>query len=129
MAGYRLALDVAERFSRVAFVLGHMGGDEPLLVRETYRRIGERGIGNAYLGTESLRQYWVVREAVDALGADRIVFGSDYNLNHPDMFRALVDGLELDREARARILGENLNALLPRALRFFDDEGARERGE
>ena len=122
MAGYGLALDVAASMPGVSFVLGHMGGDEPLLVRRTVAAIRARGIANASLGTESVRQYWVVREAIDALGAERVVFGSDYNLNHPAMFRAVIEALELDAASAARVLGGNLERLLPPSLRFFPGE-------
>lgn len=119
VAGYALALDAAERHPDTRFILGHMGGDEPLLVRGAVAAIRERGLGNVWLGTESLRQYWVVQEAADALGAARLVFGSDYNLNHPAAFRAVVDALALSAADRARILGGTLNELVPPELRFF----------
>lgn len=119
VAGFALALDAAARHPDARFVLGHMGGDEPLLVRATVAAIRARGLRNVWLGTESLRQYWVVQEAAEALGADRLVFGSDYNLNHPAVFRALVDALALSAEDRARVLGGTLNDLVPPGLRFW----------
>lgn len=119
VAGYALALDAAARHPETRFVLGHMGGDEPLLVRGTVAALRAGRLSNVWLGTESLRQYWVVQEAADALGADRLVFGSDYNLNHPAAFRAVVDALALSDRDRARVLGGTLNELLPSGLRFW----------
>lgn len=119
VAGYGVALAVAERRRNVSIVLSHMGGDEPLLVRGAVREIRERSLANVWLGTESLRQYWIVQEAVDALGAARIIFGSDYNLNHPAAFLAIVEALDLSEVDRARILAGNLNALVPPGLRFY----------
>ncbi len=118
VAGFSLALDVAEHFPDLNIVLSHMGGDEPLLVRETVAAIQERALTNVFLGTESLRQYWVVQEALDALGSRRLVFGSDYNLNYPAAFLAVIRALDVDEVGRQRILGGNLNKLLPRAHRF-----------
>ena len=118
IAGFEHALRVAEAHPELRLVLSHMGGDEPLLVREAIAAIRERALENVFLGTESVRQYWVVQEALDRLGPGRIVFGSDYNLNHPAAFLALVRALDGDEVAKAAILGGTLNALVPPALRF-----------
>lgn len=118
IAGFEHALRVAEERPTLRLVLSHMGGDEPLLVRETVAAIRERALDNVFLGTESVRQYWVVQEALDRLGPGRLIFGSDYNLNHPAAFLAIVHALDADETEKSAILGGTLNGLVPSALRF-----------
>ncbi len=117
MASYRFVLDVAERHPATAFILCHMGGDGSHLVEAAVARVLETGLTNVSLGTESIREYWIVQRAVDRLGPERIIFGSDYNLNHPRSFQAVIEALELDAEGRRKVFGDNLNALLPPAPR------------
>lgn len=118
MASWRLGLERAEARPDVTLILCHMGGDGSDLVEETVGGLAERELPNVRLGTESIRQYWVVQRAVDRLGARPLIFGSDYNLNHPRSFQAVVEALEVDEEARRGILADHLDAVLPSHLRF-----------
>jgi len=113
MASYRLALDAAERHPDVRWILCHMGGDSTELVTAAVDALLERRLDNVWLGTESIRQYWIVQRALDRLGPGRLVFGSDYNLNHPRSFQAVVEALDASEADRAAILGGNLAGLLP----------------
>ncbi len=119
MSSYRFGVDLAQAHPAVAFILCHMGGDSTDLIEATVDALVAPGApDNVWLGTESIRQYWSVQHAVDRLGPARLIFGSDYNLNHPGSFLAVIDALKLDASGRAAILGSNLNGLLPAAHRF-----------
>jgi predicted TIM-barrel fold metal-dependent hydrolase len=111
VAGWEIALAAAEAFPTVPFVLSHMGGDGPLLVAGAAAAIRERGLFHAYLGTESIREPWVVDRALEMVGPERLVFGSDHNLNHPAAFLAVIDALHLTPAAKTRILGGNARIL------------------
>ena len=107
MSSYRFALDVAGEYPTVRFVLSHMGGDTPELEMATIDGITGADLGNVFLGIEGVREYWAIQRAVDEVGADRVVFGSDYPLGHPRMYMGLVDALELTSEQRELIMGRN----------------------
>jgi predicted TIM-barrel fold metal-dependent hydrolase len=113
VAGFDKALAVAVARPGVSFILGHMGGDNPPLVKATIQALASGGPANAFLGTESIRQYDLVQEALDRLGPARLVFGSDHNLNHPRSFIAVIEALEASAEDKAMILGGNLERLVP----------------
>ena len=115
VAGYEIALRVAADHPDVPFVLSHMGGDSAALVLGAARAIRERGLVNAFLGTESIREYWLVERALDLVGPERVVFGSDHNLNHPASFLAVIDAIALPPQDRARVLGQNARGLLASA--------------
>jgi predicted TIM-barrel fold metal-dependent hydrolase len=118
MSSWKFGVEVAENHPQTNIILCHMGGDSTDLIEATVDALSGRGPSNAYLGTESIRQYWIVRHAVDQLGAARIIFGSDYNLNVPAAFVAVVDALRLSDEDRSAVLGGNLNGLLGASQRF-----------
>ncbi len=112
MAGWGILLDTARRWPDVTFVMAHMGGDSPGLVRAAAGAIASGRVGNVYMGTESIREYWVLADAVRTVGADRVLFGSDHNLNAPSSFLAVVRAAGLSVGEQAAILGDN-------ALRLF----------
>jgi predicted TIM-barrel fold metal-dependent hydrolase len=112
VAGWSITLQVVESLPRVPFILSHMGGDSPGLVAGAAAAIHERHLDNAYLGTESIREPWVVGRALAVLGSERLVFGSDHNLNHPGSFLAVIEALGLSAAQRAAILGGNARRIL-----------------
>lgn len=116
VAGFSLALEVAHAFPDVPFILSHMGGDSPPLVTACANEVKARGLENVFLGTESIREYWLVQQVVDLLGPQRLIFGSDHNLNHPASFLAVIDALNLDPPAKALILGGNAKRLFSHRL-------------
>jgi len=119
VAGYGLVLDVAAARPDNHFILGHMGGDSPHLVAGCTMRIADEEIMNVSLGTESVREPWVIERALARLGPERLIFGSDYNLNHPEPFRRLVEVLDITDAAREDIFIGNLDRLLPAAHRII----------
>jgi predicted TIM-barrel fold metal-dependent hydrolase len=119
VAGFEHALSAATAFPEVRFILSHMGGDSPALVSAALDHIASARLSNVFLGTESIREPWLLERAVDRLGANRLVFGSDYNLNHPEPFRRLIEVLDITDSQRTDILRNNINGLLPPAQRFF----------
>lgn len=101
MAGYEIALSVAEKYKTKIF-LAHMGGVFPELVKQTVDAIKERCIKNAYLVTSgmSISRNSVILEqcppelieyAVHGVGADRIILGSDFPFGKQvDMIKSVV---------------------------------------
>jgi hypothetical protein len=114
MAGWRIPLEVAERHPEAAVIVAHLGGDLPDLQQECSREMAVRALPNAYLGTESIREYYSLRIALDRLGPERILFGSDYPLGWPAAYLAVLDGAGPSEEERRRVLGENLLRLIAR---------------
>jgi predicted TIM-barrel fold metal-dependent hydrolase len=112
MSSYRLALDVAQKYPDINFILSHMGGDTPELETATTDAVRDRDLANVHLGIEGVREYWAVQRAIDEIGADRVVFGSDFPLGHPRMYLGLVDALTLSARDRDLVLGGNVLRLL-----------------
>jgi predicted TIM-barrel fold metal-dependent hydrolase len=71
-----------------------------------------RRLPNAYLGTESIREYYSLRIALDRLGAERLLFGSDFPLGWPAAYLAVLDGANASEEERRLVLGGNFLRLI-----------------
>lgn len=114
MASWRFCLDVAERYPEAAIIIAHLGGDLPTLQNECSAEMRTRALPNAYLGTESIREYYSIRIALDRLGPERILFGSDYPLGWPAAYRGVFEGANPSDDERRLVLGENLLRLIGR---------------
>jgi predicted TIM-barrel fold metal-dependent hydrolase len=114
MASCRFFLEVAERHPEASIIVAHLGGDLPALQQACAREMAARALPNAFLGTESIREYYSLRYALDRLGPQRLIFGSDYPLGWPAAYLAVFDGANPSEEERRLVLGENLLRLLRR---------------
>ncbi|MCW2641438.1 MAG: hypothetical protein JWP76_3744 [Dactylosporangium sp.] len=89
-------------------VLGHMGGyfhvDEALDVAEQFP--------NIILETSAMPYPEKIRAAVERVGAERVVFGSDGPVSSPSLERQKVVIAELGEEAAGLVLGGNAETLL-----------------
>ncbi|NNE43423.1 MAG: amidohydrolase family protein, partial [Gemmatimonadetes bacterium] len=112
MSSWKICLEVAERHPDANIITAHMGGDTPDLQQECSLAMQERALPNAYLGTESIREYYSLRIALDRLGPERILFGSDYPLGWPAAYLAVFDGAKPTEEERRLVLGENMLRLI-----------------
>jgi predicted TIM-barrel fold metal-dependent hydrolase len=114
MASWRFPLTVAERHPDAAIIVAHLGGDLPTLQQECSEEMARRRLPNAYLGTESIREYYSLRLALDRLGPEKILFGSDFPLGWPAAYLQVFEGAGPSDEERRLVLGENLLRLIRR---------------
>jgi predicted TIM-barrel fold metal-dependent hydrolase len=114
MSSWRYCLTAAEWHPEAVIILAHLGGDDVVIQDECSREMMVRQLPNAYLGTESIREYYSLRAALDRLGPEKILFGSDYPLTWPGAGLAVVEGAQVSEEERRLVRGENLERLLRR---------------
>jgi predicted TIM-barrel fold metal-dependent hydrolase len=103
---------IAAQFPTATFLMVHMGGAAlPPLATAAIETA--RAHPNIYIVGSAITENEIAR-AIDALGNDRICFGSDtpFRMMHVQlaMYRALVD--PLGQDARDRILGGNIASIL-----------------
>ncbi len=114
MASWRFCLNAAERHPEASIIVAHLGGDLPDLQQECSAEMQRRELPNAYLGTESIREYYSMRIALDRLGPERLIFGSDYPLGWPAAYLGVFEGTKPTDEERRLVLGDNLRRLFAR---------------
>ena len=100
---------LARKHPDVAIIMAHLGGG------------GQRGVidvadcPNVVVDTSGAQpQAGLVEFAVERLGPDRVVFGSDWPIRDFAVQRAKVDGAGIDGKTRAAILGGTMGRLLAR---------------
>jgi len=103
-----MMMGMIQEFSDVTFILAHMGS---LAFVQDAIEVAVAS-SNTYLETSGMTSPAMLRRAVREVGADRILFGSDYPFWHPAVERARVENAGLDQTATRLIMGENVARLL-----------------
>ncbi len=112
IAGFEYPLEIAKKMPRLNLILAHLGGDQPSLCTACAREVKNGNYKNVYLGTESVREFYFVEQVIKTAGADRIIFGSDYNLGHPRMYISLIDSLNISSDEKEKIFYGNILKLI-----------------
>jgi|WetSurMetagenome_2_1015567.scaffolds.fasta_scaffold10831_5 uncharacterized protein len=112
MASYEYPLELAKKYPELKIILAHLGGDQPGLYLECAEEVKRMNSKNIYLGTESIREFYFVNKVVKTVGADNIIFGSDYNLCLPKMYIPIIESLDISDEEKELIFSGNISRLL-----------------
>jgi len=114
-------LAIAQRHPKAVFILAHWGGGLPFY--ELNPRV-RQSLANVFYDTAASPLIYdprVFRQVIDLVGAERVLYGSDYPLLlHPaksrepefNRFLADIEAAELTKNESQAILGENLIRLL-----------------
>ena len=98
---------LSRRHPDVAIIMAHLAGGGWRGVRDV------RDCPNVVVDTSGAQPHaGLVEYAVDQLGADRVVFGSDWPIRDFAIQRARVDGADLTDTQKALILGGTMERLL-----------------
>lgn len=100
-------VDTAKRMPRVNFIAAHMGGNATDLIEKAIIHVKEERVGNVYLDTSSGSLPWLIEKAVDQLGRERILFGSDEPYSDLRVARYTVDLADISIGARECIFYKN----------------------
>ncbi len=99
---------LARLFPTVPVIMDHMGWryyvDGAINVA--------REVPSIYLETALVSMQGYVRMAVDKVGADRIIYGSDFPTGHPSAMIATIKAAKLSAHDEALVMGENLARIL-----------------
>lgn len=104
---------LAARHPEVTIVAAHLGGGLPLYAHMP--EVAELCRGSLYFDTAAVPFLYrpsVYRAVVDAVGSDRLLFGSDHPLLRAPRYLETIRGLGLGAEAERAILGGNAVRLL-----------------
>jgi len=113
--------NMARKHPRVTFIFAHWGGLLPLLALNPAVRADLRNVYFDSAASPLLYDASVYRQVADAVGAEKILFGSDYPLRvfpreqkEPDFERPLAEAKQsgLTKQELARVLGGNVRKLI-----------------
>ena len=112
IAGYEYSLELAKNHPGLIVILAHLGGDQPGLYLKCAEEIKNRNYKNVYLGTESVREFYFVDKVVHTVGAEKVIFGSDYNIGLPKMYIPIIESLNIPANEKELIFSGNILRLL-----------------
>jgi predicted TIM-barrel fold metal-dependent hydrolase len=99
---------LARRFPSVPVIMDHMGW--------RYYVDGAINVAmetpNIFLETALVAMPGYIRMAVDKLGPERVIYGSDYPTGHPSSMMANIDAANLKPADKALVMGGNLARIL-----------------
>lgn len=96
-------------FPQAKVVLGHMGHGNIVYINASIDVAARNP--NVYLETSGMPMHTKIKEAVERVGSDRVLYGSDAPFHHPTVEIAKVRLSGLEPELVDRVLGENACAL------------------
>lgn len=99
--------NLVEEFPNTTFILGHMGcGPNDVQALEIVKKYK-----NLYLET-SLGNYLGIKNVIRAVGAERLIFGSEYPLSHPIVEMKKIELQDISDDEKDKIFAGNLLNLI-----------------
>lgn len=97
--------ELIRRYPEARVILGHMGHGNIVYINAAIDVAARNR--NVYLETSGMPMHTKIREAVERVGPDRVLYGSDTPFHHPsvELTKVRVSGLPPD--LAQRVLGEN----------------------
>ena len=98
-SSYIHALEIAKKYPKIKVVLAHMGGNDTGIVKAAV--VAAKHIPNSFFETSGISTSYRVEYAIEVLGAERILFGSDFPwCSFRSMYYGVEDALisEQDKE-------------------------------
>jgi uncharacterized protein len=99
---------LARQFPSVPVIMDHMGWrcyvDGAINVAKE--------VSNIFLETALVAMPGYIRMAVDKVGPERVIYGSDYPTGHPSSMMANIDAANLKPADKALVMGDNLARIL-----------------
>jgi len=88
--------ELAVAFPEIKIIMGHMGHSNVVYINASIDIALRRP--NVYLETSGMPMHTKIREAVERVGPDRVLYGSDAPFHHPDveMLKVRLSGLSDD---------------------------------
>lgn len=109
--------ELVRSFPEARVILGHMGHGNIVYINASID-VAERN-PHVYLETSGMPMHTKIREAVERVGPERVLYGSDAPFHHPEVEIRKVQVSGLSPELVERVLSRNGRAL------FFGDERAQ----
>jgi hypothetical protein len=97
--------NLAEVFPEVTMILGHMGHGHIVYINGAIEVA--KKFDNIYLETSAMPMHTKIKEAVESVGSDRVLYGSDSPFGHPSFEIKKVEVSGLEAEELDGVLGYN----------------------
>jgi hypothetical protein len=106
-----LAREIAEQFPELKLIIAHLGAPDDEDMAEQFIILAEEH-PHIHLDSSYCHRPWKIPEAIQRLGADRVLFGSDGPIIHPTIELAKIEVCNLSDEDYRMVTSENILRLL-----------------
>jgi len=101
-------INVAKKVPQAKLIAAHMGGNSTELIERAISSIKEERVDNVYLDTSNGKLPWLIDKAVNILGEERILFGSDEPYADVRVAKYLIELTTISTEAKECIFYKNV---------------------
>lgn len=105
-------LVVAKKYPEINFIAAHLGGTAIQLARKSINKALSANLSNVYMDTSSIKQPWLIEDAVNKLGSDRIIFGSDEPYADLRINKKCVEYADISLQEKEKIFYKNFMGVL-----------------
>lgn len=105
-------IKTAKKFETINFIAAHLGGNAADLSEKAIKLIKSEQVNNIYLDTSNGKLPWLIKKAVDQLGKEKILFGSDEPYADIRVARHLIYLADIDIDAKEYIFHKNTERLI-----------------
>jgi hypothetical protein len=102
--------ELAETFPDVKFIMIHMGHGHAVYIQAAINQA--KKYDNIYLETSGMPMHTKIKEAVESVGEDRVLYGSDIPCHHPSVELQKVRVSGLNEDQMEKVFYENARKLL-----------------
>jgi predicted TIM-barrel fold metal-dependent hydrolase len=123
-AAHLILAGIPSRYPNIKIILSHLGGALPMVLQRMDNQYAWESPGAPEKPSVAARRLWydtvghghlpAIRAAAESLGADRLVFGTDFPYQRGDLFNRAVTYIEegLSPAAATAVLDDNATAFL-----------------
>jgi aminocarboxymuconate-semialdehyde decarboxylase len=121
VVGHLIVNQIPKRYPNVRIIVPHLGGDISLIIRRIDFQKGLYMPADAETPSTTAKRFWydtvchahvpALRVACESLGADRMVFGSDYPYEVGPLYQSCVDFV---KDPRVGLTAAQADAILDR---------------
>jgi uncharacterized protein len=104
-------VDVAKKHQNGIFIAAHMGGNASDLIEESLDILKTENLKNLYLDTSANKLPFLIEKAVDTIGSDKLLFGSDEPYADVRMSKYCIEISNITEEQKKDILYGNASKL------------------
>ena len=108
----RYLMNAANMFPKIKFIAAHLGGTAADLISEALFLLREEPTYNIYMDTSNGKLPLLVREAVETLGSDKVLYGSDEPYADMRIQKKCVDLSGLSQSFIHKIFYKNAESIL-----------------
>jgi len=102
----------AKQFPDTNFIAAHLGGNTTDLIIRALTLLEKEKLPNLYLDTSNGKSPRLIKKAIDILGIDKILFGSDEPYADLTVQKFCIECLNLNESDTNKIMGDNIRRLL-----------------